>query len=139
MPHEKLENLVRTGDLKSEPPDVDEVDGLIQSGLIRLEDSRNPDLGYESKFDLAYNAAHAFSLAALRIAGYRPVNRYLVFQCTKHTIALENEYWRVLDRAHTVRNLAEYEGKNEADESLVDALIRVADTVANRVQELAKQ
>ena len=53
MPHEKLENLVRTGDLKSEPPDVDEVDGLIQSGLIRLEDSRNPDLGYESKFDLA--------------------------------------------------------------------------------------
>ena len=71
MPHEKLENLVRTGDLKSEPPDVDEVDGLIQSGLIRLEDSRNPDLGYESKFDLAYNAAHAFSLAAVRIAGDR--------------------------------------------------------------------
>jgi hypothetical protein len=69
MPTENLDNLVRIGQLKAEPPAENEVAGLIQSGLTRLKDSRNTELGYESRFDLAYNAAHALSLAALRIAG----------------------------------------------------------------------
>ena len=38
-------------------------------------------LSLDSRFDLAYNAAHAFSLAALRWHGYRSEHRYTVFQC----------------------------------------------------------
>jgi len=75
------------------------------------------------------------SLAALRDAGYRSESRYLVFQCTQHTLELEPEQWRVLDQAHRKRNLAEYEGDIDVDDQLLEALIRVADTIAGRLQD----
>ena len=91
MAREHLDNLVRTGGLKAETATPDEVSGLIRSGAARLADAKNGDLSLDSRFDLAYNAAHALSLAALRIAGYRAENRYLVFQCLRHTLDLPNE------------------------------------------------
>lgn len=136
MASSPLDNLVRIGKLKPEPPAQAEFDGLVRSGLVRLRDAENASLSLESRFDLAYNAAHALSLAALRWHGYRSENRYLVFQCLEHTIGLENTQWRVLDQAHKKRNLAEYEGDLDVDDALVTALIRVARTVAERVQAL---
>ena len=97
MSSSPLDNLVRIGKLKAEPPAQAEFDGLIRSGLVRLRDAENAALSLESRFDLAYNAAHALSLAALRWRGYRSENRYLVFQCLTHTLALEAVQWRVLD------------------------------------------
>jgi len=61
--------------LKAEPPDASELEGLRRSGLARLKDARNKTLSLESRFDLAYNAAHALSLAALRRLGYRANHR----------------------------------------------------------------
>jgi hypothetical protein len=76
-------------------------------------------LGADSRFDLAYGAAHAFSLAALRWHGYRPNNkRYVVFQALAHTLAIPTAVWRVLDKAYATRNLAEYEGYVDIDPSL---------------------
>ena len=136
MTSSPLDNLVRIGKLKAEPPAHAEFDGLVRSGLVRLHDAENTALSLESRFDLAYNAAHALSLAALRWRGYRSENRYLVFQCLTHTLALEAAQWRVLDQAHNKRNLAEYEGDLDVDDALVEALIRVAQTVAERVAAL---
>jgi hypothetical protein len=136
MPLPKLDNLVRAGQLKAEPPAQAEFDGLIRSGTVRLNDAQKTGLGLESRFDLAYNAAHALSLAALLHHGYRSENRYLVFQCLTHTLNLPAEQWRVLDQAHRKRNLAEYEGDIDLDEALVEALIRVATEVATRVSQL---
>ena len=136
MANEFLDNLAARGLLKPEASAADEIRGLIRSGAARLADAKNADLSLESRFDLAYNAAHALSLAGLRIAGYRATNRYLVFQCLEHTLGLPNEKWRVLDQAHRMRNLAEYEGAIDIDESLVEALIRVAEDVAERVSEV---
>jgi len=76
-PEQALDNLARIGNLKSEPFSQSEFDGLIRSGDERLADARNEQLALSSRFDLAYNAAHAFSLAALRRCGYRSDNRYL--------------------------------------------------------------
>ncbi len=135
MPHEQLDNLVKIGKLKAEPPSEQEVTGLIDSGLARLRDAKNESLNIESRFDLAYNAAHALSLAALRKAGYRSESRYIVFQCLKYTLDLANEQCRVLDQAHRKRNLAEYEGELDIDLGLLEALIRTADVVAERVQQ----
>ena len=135
MANEHLDNLLRTGGLKAEAATPGEVSGLIRSGIARLRDARNADLNLESRFDLAYNAAHALSLAALRIAGYRSNNRYLVFQCLRHTLDFPNEKWRVLDQAHRKRNIAEYEGAAEIDTNLVEALIRVTGEVAARVSD----
>ena len=131
-----LDNLVRIGRLKAEPAAQTEFDGLIHSGKVRLRDAGNGSLGLESRFDLAYNAAHALALAALRWHGYRSENRYLVFQSLTHTVALPPEQWRVLDQAHRKRNLAEYEGNLDIDEALLAALIRVAREVAKRAGAL---
>jgi len=138
MANENLENLVKAGSLKAEPPAHDEIAGLITSGLARLDDSRREDLSLESQFDLAYNAVHALSLAALRIAGYRSKSRYMVFQCLKHTLDLPNEQWRVLDQAHNKRNIAEYEGGIDITEALIAGLIEVTDEVAKRVSRISK-
>jgi hypothetical protein len=135
----ELENLVRARQLKEEPAATDEIAGLVRSGLARLKDAGNGSLSFESRFDLAYNAAHALSLAALRWHGYRSDNRYIVFQCLQHTIDLPSEQWRILDQAHRKRNLAEYEGHLEAEEQLVEALIRVAAIVSERVEALRQE
>ncbi len=136
MMHEHLDNLVRTGGLKAEVATPGEVAGLIRSGTTRLADAKHSSLSLESRFDLAYNAAHALSLAALRIAGYRSESRYLVFQCLRHTLDFPNEKWRVLDQAHRKRNVAEYEGATDVDESLVEAMIRATEEVAVRVLDM---
>jgi hypothetical protein len=84
------------------------------------------ELSYSSRFDLAYNAAHALALVALRGAGYRSDNRYLVFQVLAHTVGMPAEKWRTLAKAHERRNLAEYEGHMERDDRLLDELIATA-------------
>lgn len=136
MSHPQLDNFVRIGQLKVEPAATDELKGLVRSGVRRLDDAARKDLSLESRFDLAYNAAHALALAALRFRGYRSESRYLVFQCLQHTIDLPQQQWRVLDQAHRKHNLAEYEGEMDIDEQLVAALLRVAKEVAARVSKL---
>lgn len=130
-----LENLVGRG-LKVEPPDAGELAALMKSGEARLHDAENPALSLESRFDLAYNAAHAISLAALRHHGYRADNRYLVFQTLVHTVGLPREKWRVLDAAHQKRNYVEYEGMTNVDEETTLATIRVTREVLAALQRL---
>ena len=138
MPHEKLDNLVKTRQLKVEDATPGEIAGLVRSGTARLNDSKNDSLSIESRFDLAYNAVHALSLAALRYHGYRSESRYLVFQCLQHTLDLPNEQWRVLDQAHRKRNIAEYEGEVDIDDSLIDAMIRAGEELTRRIDNLVK-
>jgi len=134
MPH-PLENLSGPGKpLKAEAPDAKEFAGLLRSGLARLKDAGNTTLALESRFDLAYNAAHSLSLAALRRLGYRAGNRYLVFQVLPHTLGLGPEVWRVLDKCHNTRNLGEYEGLLEVDERLVTDLIAATQAVLDALQ-----
>ena len=137
MSLEALDNLVRSGQLKNESPDQAEFDGLRESGINRLIDAGNKTLSVDSQFDLAYNAAHALSLAALRWHGYRPSNRrYIVFQALQHTLGLLPAQWRILDKAHSERNNAEYEGYSNVDETLLAELLRVAKLVCDEVAKL---
>ena len=129
MTSAELENLVRLGQLKREPSMVSEIRGLLRSGEARLADAANRALSLESRFDLAYNAAHALALAALRLRGYRSENRFLVFQVLPHTLGLSPATWRVLSKGHETRNMAEYEGALDVDEGLVADLIRAAEAV----------
>jgi hypothetical protein len=70
MSSRELDNLAQIGLLKKEPGDQGEFNGLAKSGRTRLNDARTPGLSPESRFDLAYNAAHAFALAALRCTAF---------------------------------------------------------------------
>jgi hypothetical protein len=133
-----LDNLVKIskGGLKTESPSQAEIDGLIRSAKRKLLDARTPTLGLESAFDLAYNAAHAFALAALRWHGYRSDNRYLVFQALPHTVGFPAAKWRVLDLCHNKRNLAEYEGNFDVDPKLVSDLLAVTLELETAVEGL---
>ncbi len=90
MTLQPLDNLVKTQKLKVEPPDQSEFDGMVSSAKRRLQDPQIEGLSEEERFYLAYGAAHALALAAIRWHGYRSDNRYLVFQCLQHTVNLDN-------------------------------------------------
>ena len=131
-----LDNLVKSRQLKTEPPDQAEFDGMLSSGNKRLQDAKLEGLSEDSQFSLAYGAAHALALAAMRWHGYRSENRYLVFQCLQHTDGLDNAKWRVLDKCHKQRNLAEYEGHLEITPQLLKELISVTDELLQLVSSL---
>ncbi len=57
----QLDSLIRVRQLRAEPAAQSEIDGLIGSGKARLKDAQTESLSLDGRFDLAYNAAHAFS------------------------------------------------------------------------------
>lgn len=136
MTSAELDNLVRIGKLKREPASQREQQGLLESGLARLADANAATLRFDSRFDLAYNAAHALALYALRRLGYRADHRYLVFQTLSHTTGLPPEVWRVLAKAHERRNLAEYEGYLERDDRLLADLLAAVERLRATVETL---
>ena len=136
MALEKLDNLVKIKKLKKESPDQNEFDGMVNSAKRRLQDAQVKGLSEEGQFSLAYGASHALALAAMRWHGYRSDNRYLVFQCLEQTIGLENAKWRVLDKCHKQRNLAEYEGHLEITPQLLQELIEVSKELLTLVETL---
>jgi hypothetical protein len=79
-----LDRLAGPGNvLSKEPADANEFAGLVRSGPERLRDAENTSNSLYSRFDLAYSAAHALCLAALRHHGYRPsktIGFWLEFQ-----------------------------------------------------------
>lgn len=121
-----LDNLVRIGQLKAEPRNDAEVQRMLAMAQTRLSDARLAHVSQEGRFTSAYNAAHAAALAALRWHGYRSENRFTVFQCLAHTVSWPPARWRVLDAAHQKRNLAEYEGYLEVEESTIAEMVALA-------------
>ena len=132
-----LDNLVRIGQLKAEPPNAQESARMLAMARTRLADARLPNLSLEGRFTSAYNAAHSAALAALRWHGYRSENRYTVFQCLAHTVNWPPARWRVLDTAHQRRNLNEYEGYLEVDAAFVDEVCALVDQLIQDVQKIA--
>lgn len=136
MTLENLKNLSRINQLKAEPPDQREFDGMVRSAIVRLVDAKNVSLSRDSRFDLAYNAAHSLALAALRWHGYRSDKRYLVFQCLVHTLGFSSAKAKVFSLCHERRNVGEYEGHLEVDDQLIEELIALTDELLQSVTAL---
>ena len=136
MTLELLDNLVRINKLKLEPLDQKEFDGMVASAKRQLQDANVKGLSEEGRFTLVYGAAHAASLAAMRWHGYRSDNRYLVFQSLKQTVGLDNVKWRILDKCHNVRNIAEYEGHLEISSQLLKELVDITNELVVLVGSL---
>lgn len=135
----ELDNLVRIGQLKAEPRNAQDVTRMLAMAQTRLNDAKLSNLSLEGRFTSAYNAAHAAALAALRWHGYRSENRYTVFQCLTHTLDWPANRWRVLDTAHQKRNLAEYEGYLDVEESTVAEMCALVQGLIADVQALIVQ
>jgi hypothetical protein len=132
-----LERLAGPGNvLAKEPPDAKEFAGLVRTGLARLKDAENESNSLEGRFDLAYGAAHALCLAALRHHGFRASKRYIVFQVLPDTLGLGAEVWRILSKCHDMRNRTEYEGVLDVDDRLVSDLISACRRVADKIRGL---
>lgn len=56
-----LDNLVKVGKLKTEPPDQTEIDGMVKSAKRRLQDTQVEGLSEEGRFLSAYSAAHTLA------------------------------------------------------------------------------
>jgi hypothetical protein len=125
-----LENLVRIGQLKAEPPADDEIATALRKAAIFLADAAIPSLSPPGRFMLAYDAAHALAFAALRANGYRPDSgrghRAVVFQALAITVDAPPQVWITLDRYHTRRNASAYGGMVEASAGEADDLLATA-------------
>ena len=132
----KLDNLVRTGQLKAEPRNDAEVRRMLAMARTRLADARLASVSAEGRFTSAYNAGHMAALAALRWHGYRSENRYTEFLCLEHTVGWPSNRWRVLDTAHKKRNLAEYEGTLDVEESTITELCALVTELVADVSRL---
>lgn len=136
MPQAALDNLVRIGQLKAEARNDLEVGRLLAMARTRFADAQVASISAEGRFISLYNAAHAAALAALRWHGYRSENRYTVFQCLPHTLDWSAVQWRILDSAHQKRNLAEYEGFLEVEESTISELCELVQALITEVCRL---
>lgn len=128
--------LERLADLSKEAPDGREFAGFVRSGMLRLKDAENEAISLDSRFDLAYSAAHALCLAALRYHGFRPLHRYIVFQVLPHTLGLSPEVSLVLAKCHDMRNRTEYQGTVSVNERIVLDLIDACRKVAEKIATL---
>ena len=136
MTLEALSNLAKIGKIKAEPMNRAEIDRMLVMARKRLADSSYSQVSQEGRFTSVYNAIHGAALAALRWHGYRSENRYIVFQSLGHTLAWLVSQWRVLDAAHQKRNLAEYEGFLEIEESAIAELRLLAEKLFADVDRL---
>ncbi len=87
---------------------------MLAMARTRLADARLAGASTEGRFTSAYNAAHVAALAALRWHGYRSV----------------------LDAAHRKRNLAEYEGLLDVEESTIAELCALVEELIADVAKL---
>lgn len=133
-----LDNLLRIGQLKAEPRNDAELARMLARARGLLADAAVTRVSASTRFTCAYSAGHSAALAALRWHGYRSENRFTVFQCLTHTLGWEDVRWRVLDAAHRQRNLAEYEGFLEVEESTIAELCALVAELIADVDRLIK-
>jgi len=136
--HANLDNLARAKQLNPEPHNEKETSNLLAAAEALLGDARKSSLSAESRFALAYNAAHSLALAALRVSGFRPSSaghRRIVFQVLEATAGASRKLWTALDACHDRRNKLEYEGAAPASPTEAEDLIRLAGELQTLVRK----
>jgi hypothetical protein len=111
----RLENLVRTGQLKPHEATRGEVALLLAAAERNLVDARRTSNSTETRFDCAYRTIMQCGLVALHANGFRPDNKRpghnaLTIQSLTSTMGVEGSRIAVLDKLREKRNLADYTG-----------------------------
>jgi len=115
-----LENLLRTGQLKVHAADERELQRLLDSAQLALQDAALAELSGDSRLNLAYRAMMQAALAAVLANGYRPStsepgHHQLLLQTLPKTIGLASERVRVLEAFRKARNQNDYRGVPVSD------------------------
>jgi hypothetical protein len=137
-----LENLLRIGQIRSHPPDADEIDRLLVAARRNLRDAGVTAISAETRFDAAYKSIMQSALAALMMHGYRPDtsrpgHHAMLLQSLPLTIGAEAKRVVVLDALRRRRNVADYTG-DDIDESTTGHCIKEAGRLIDDVKLLRR-
>lgn len=138
MNHHHLDNLVKIGQLQSAPFKEVEAMRMLNIAHKRLRDSEIMDVSIVGRFTLAYNAAHIAALTTLRWHGYRCKNELMAFHCLGDTLGWPTNRWQTFAAVLEKRNLVEYEGYAEIEESTMDSLHSLTASLINDIDALMK-
>jgi hypothetical protein len=138
-----LDNLLKIGQLKSHPPNKDEIQRLLGAAQGNLVDAQVETISVETRFDAAYKAVMQAALASLMANGFRtdtkkPGHHMTVIQSLTLTIGLPSARVMVLDTLRRQRNIADYTG-DDVDESTLGHCITEARCLLFDVQAWIKR
>ena len=135
----RLDNLVKTGQLKAHLPDARETQRLLAAAARNLKDSRVAGISDETRFDAAYKAIMQCALVALTAGGYRPPtnvpgHHQTMIQSLPLTLGLRSDDWLVLDALRRKRNVNDYTGDLIDPESVRECIARAEALLATTRQ-----
>ncbi len=126
-----LKDWLDSGWLTQHETSQEEMAGFLALADRDIHDAQAKELSEDWQFNIAYNAALKLASAALAAAGYRVgrggSHHHHTIQSLTHTLGLEAETLRLLDRFRKKRNVAEYDkagmvSRQEAQEMLALAI-----------------
>ncbi len=125
-----LENLLKTGQIKGQAPNKQQVAKLLAAAARNLRDAHVKANSPETRFDVAYKAMMQSALTAMQACGYqpdakRPGHHATVIQSLPLTLGIDKERILVLDKLRMKRNASDYTG-DDLDEVSVKACITEA-------------
>jgi hypothetical protein len=134
-----LENLLRTGQLKTHSPDRAEIALLLAAAERNLVDARHAGTSTETRFDCGYKAIMQSALVALHANGYRPDNKRpghhsITIQSLSLTLGVAGARFAALDKLREKRNLSDYTGA-PLDEVATEACVAQATRLLAELRE----
>ena len=125
-----LKDWLNNGWLKKHKTSSEEIQNLLMIITRDLSDSKNPDLSYDWRFAIAYNAALQICTTALYCCGYKPARgqseHYRVIQSLPLTLG--NEYSEIsiyLNACRAKRNISDYDMAGTISNTEVNEIISV--------------
>lgn len=136
----RLRTLIDRRLLHEEPGAAAEIQGLLTSAHAFLADARRIENSQATRFNVAYEAAHALALAALRACNLRPAqgpgHRAIVFNILDSTTTAATATYVPLIKAHDKRNKLTYDGLSTFSGAELDELIASATALEKLVKDL---
>ncbi len=140
---ENLNNLVTAGLLRPHQPQDWEITAHLERAKNLLHDAKLKDATLDGRYNNAYSAAHALAQAAFKLRGFRTTDsrghRQTLFSALEHAVPAIGKEKSIFEKAHSLRNKAEYEGDPiDLQQSMVDDLLRATESLQTEVKLLHK-
>lgn len=125
-------------------PTLGELQTHLDNAAAWLKDSKNAAISDMSRFSLVYDAAHALTVAAVKMRGFRATDarghRQIVFAAMEHAVPATEKDKSIFELAHRDRNKSEYEGNPiNLPRSRLEGLIKATENLSDEVQFLFRQ
>lgn len=132
MDEKRLEAMLEKGWIREHLPSKAEIGAHLRAAREYLDAADAKGVGALPRFTLTYEAAHAVSLAALKIAGYRTgdaeAHRVHALNAAELVLPLRKGTSSAFQEANRLRNLATYQGEDvDVPDSLMEALRKGAE------------